>query len=661
MDIKNKINALRQEIQYHNELYYEVDAPRISDYDYDQLMQELMDLEEKYPEYSSPDSPSQRVGGRPLSSFQKVAFTSPKLSLANAFNAGDLESFDSRIAKSLKDYHYVLEYKFDGLTVVLNYENGVFVQGATRGDGEVGEDVTNNLRTIRNIPLRLKSNDTLQVRGEVLIFKEDFERLNEKRKEKGLALFANPRNAAAGSLRQLDSKVTAQRPLDIFVFNLEEIDDVEFASHHESLDYLKSIGFKVASYKTYDNIEDIIASCEKMEGERDSLPYDIDGLVVKIDSLSQREDLGSTTRNPRWAIAYKFPPEVKETKLLDISIQVGRTGNLTPVAELQEVSLAGTRVNRATLHNEDFIREKDIKIGDIVFVRKAGEIIPEIVKVNYDKRTGQEKDFHMPENCPVCGEMTHRAQGEVARKCNNMNCSAQVKRRISHFVSKGAMDIEGLGSAIVDKLWEKGFIKEISDIFLLYKRKDELIELGNFGEKSVENLLTSIEKAKDRDINRLIYGLGIPYIGEKGAKLLADRFDKVSDLTQVKREELISIPEIGGKMADEIVEFFAIPSNRDILHQLQEFGINMQKKSVKNSTLLKDLKFVITGTLPTLKREEAKSLIEENGGKVISTVSKKTNYLLAGENPGSKYDKATEIGIAIINEEQLLSMLAKKQ
>lgn len=659
MNMRERIEKLRQKIEHHDKLYYEQDAPEIQDYEYDLLINELLDLENKYPEYVTPDSPSQRVGGKALDSFGKVSFKRPKLSLGNGFNPEDLRSFDNRIRKVLSDYEYVVEYKFDGLTVVLNFEDGLFVQGATRGNGVTGEDVTQNLKTIRSIPLKLNGEDTLEVRGEVIMNRKDFQILNEKREKAQQALFANPRNAAAGSLRQLDPKIAASRPLDIYVFNVEEIEG-SFETHHQSLDYLSSQGFKVSPYFVYKDIEEVIEFCNNMNEKRYDLPFDIDGIVIKINNLEDREKLGATARNPRWAIAYKFPPEVKETKLLDISIQVGRTGNLTPVAELEEVQLAGTRVSRATLHNEDFIKEKDIKIGDMVLVRKAGEIIPEVLQVNFEKRTGEEIKFHMPETCPTCKEPTFRIEGEAARKCVNLSCPAQVIRRIAHFASKNAMNIEGLGSSLVAKLWEEGFVKDPSDLYLLYKKRQELTQLEKLGEKSVDNLLQSIEGSKKGSLHQLIFALGIPFVGEKGAKNLAEKFHDLDKLMSATKEELLSVQDIGEKMADEIIDFFKLESNLEFIDKLKSRGINMQeKKKEMGQDILKGAKFVVTGTLPSLKRDEVKELIEKNGGSVTGSVSKKTDYVLAGENPGSKYDKAVELGVKIITEEEFLKMIDK--
>ncbi|MFZ7133657.1 MAG: NAD-dependent DNA ligase LigA [Eubacteriales bacterium] len=660
MDIKKRIDELKERIEHHNKLYHELDSPQIADYEYDALLKELIDLEEANPELKTVDSPSLRVGGKPLDYFDKVLFNTPKLSLSNAFNSEDLRNFDQRISKVINQYEYVLEYKFDGLTVVLNYQEGVMVQGATRGDGETGENVTDNLKTVKTIPLKVASHDSFQVRGEVYINKKDFIGLNEKRNKNNQPLFANPRNAAAGSLRQLDSKIVATRPLDIFIFNLEEIEGKGFETHGDTLDYLASIGFKVSPYKIFKDMDGVIQYCEKLHKERYDLPYDIDGLVIKINNLSQRALLGNTAKNPKWAIAYKFPPEVKETRLFDISIQVGRTGNLTPVAILEPVLLAGTKVSRASLHNEDYIEERDIRIGDIVSVRKAGEVIPEIVGVNAAMRKGVEISFKMPLTCPVCGEAVYRFEGEAARKCINATCPAQIRRRMIHFVSKSAMNIEGLGASLVTKLYEEGFIKDPSEIYTLYNRRNDLIHLEKMGEKSVDNLLKAIEESKNRDLHRLINALGIPFVGEKSAKLLAQRFQSLDKFMEASKEELISIHEIGEIMAEEINEFFHVPSNLELISRLKKCCINMQKIQSKNiGDKLSKKKIVITGTLPTLKREEAKSIIEENGGKVVTSVSKNTDYILTGDNPGSKFDKAVELGLNIITEAQLLEIIGK--
>lgn len=660
MDIENKIKEIKEKLIYHNKLYYDLDSPEISDYDYDILMKELIELEEANPQFRTQDSPTQRIGGEALEYFDKISFNIPKLSLGKAFNKGELIDFDTRVSKSIKDYEYIVEYKFDGLTVVLNYTDGYFTQGATRGDGETGEDVTANLKTIKSIPLKLSSKDTLQVRGEVYISKNDFEILNNSRSEQEQSLFANPRNAAAGSLRQLDSKIAATRPLDIFIFNLEEIQGIRFSTHRESLDYLASIGFKVSPYKKFIGIDNVIKYCEEMNNNRFELPYDIDGLVIKINDLNQRDLLGSTAKNPRWAIAYKFPPIEKETKVVDIQIQVGRTGSLTPVALLEPVLLAGSTVSRASLHNEDYIYDRDIRIGDIVSIRKAGEIIPEVIEVNKALRSGDEVAFKMPSQCPACGESTYRFEGEAARKCINATCPAQIKRRIIHFVSKGAMNIEGLGSSLVAKLYDEGFIKDPSDIYELRNRREELMQLEKMGEKSVDNMLNAIEESKNRGFNRLINALGIPFVGDKSSKLLSEHFINMDNLINASLEELQSIHEIGQVMAEEINEFFNVPSNQILIEKLKSHCINMQlTEPKKTGTKLSGKKFVITGTLPSLKRDEAKNIIEENGGKVSSSISKKTDYILLGENPGSKYDKAVELGINIITEDDFIEIIGR--
>jgi DNA ligase (NAD+) len=654
-----RVEKLREMIEQHNYQYYVLDNPKIEDTDYDILMQELMTLEEKYPELLSEDSPSQRVGGTALQAFKKVEHSQPKLSLSNAFNEGDLRDFHRRVIRSIgQDVEYVMEYKFDGLTVVLRYENGRFVQGATRGDGFIGEDVTSNLRTIKSIPLRLKENTTMEVRGEVFISKGDFVTMNEKRQDDGKPLFANPRNAAAGSIRQLDPKLAASRPLDIFAFNLEYIEDREFSTHTESLEYMNKLGLKVSKIYIYNNIEDVIKSCNYWSDHRQELPFDIDGIVIKVNSLQQRELLGATSKSPRWAIAFKFPAQEKKTKLVDIEIQVGRTGALTPTAILEPVQLAGTTISRASLHNEDYIREKDICIGDMVVIRKAGEIIPEVVRVIKEERTGEEKEFKMPKNCPVCGEEIFRIEGEAATKCVNATCPAQIERGIIHFVSRNAMDIEGLGPAVVSQLLQEELIGDVADIY--YLEREQLFNLERMGEKSVENLLNAIEKSKTNGLARIIFALGIPLVGERGGKILAKNFKNIDELANAKEQELMTIDEIGQKMAENIVAFFQVHENQKLIKKLKNAGVAIEKdeeQSEKLDNSLEGVTFVLTGTLPTLSRKEAGSLIEDRGGKVSSSVSKKTNYVLAGEEAGSKLEKAEKLGITIIDEEQFLNMI----
>lgn len=654
---ETRIEALKKEIEAHNRAYYLDDAPLVSDYDYDQLLQELIRLETENPEWITPDSPTQRVGGSPAVGFDKVVYSRPKLSLSNAFEAGDLRDFDRRVRQTCANVNYVVEYKFDGLTVVLNYENGRFVQGATRGDGEVGENVTTNLKTIRTIPLRLSEPVTLEVRGEVFMGKADFEKLNQRRLAEAESPFANPRNAAAGSLRQLDPRLTASRPLDIFIFNLEAASGFEPKTHLETLDYLKRLGFKTSTVKTFSDIEAIIDYCSEMEVERRNLPFEIDGLVIKVDELSYREQLGNTSKSPRWAIAYKFAPDQAITTVDAITVQVGRTGALTPVAELRPVSLAGSVIARATLHNEDNVRNKDIRIGDQVVIQKAGDVIPEVDHVVFEKRSGNELVFQMPKRCPVCDEPTFRIEGEAVTKCLNMACPAQVFRKLVHFTSRDAMNIEGLGPGVLRLLMDDQLVSNPVDIYHLDQKRAQLITLEKLGEKSVDNLLAGIEASKTRELSRLIFGLGIPLVGARGAKILAEHYQKMENLIQAQVDDLKAIFEIGEKMATEIVDFFQTPTNIDIISGLAAAGLNMIQETHLASQTLAGKTFVLTGTLPTLDRREAKALIEANGGKVAGSVSKKTDFLLSGEKSGSKYEKAQSLGIAIIDEDAFLALV----
>ncbi len=654
---KTRIEALRKKIAAYNKAYYLDDGPLVSDYEYDQLMQELIALETENPEMITPDSPTQRVGGSPSEGFDKVIYSRPKLSLSNAFDAGDLRDFDRRVRQTCPEATYVVEYKFDGLTVVLNYENGLFVQGATRGDGEVGENVTTNLKTIRTIPLGLPEPVTLEVRGEVFMGKADFEKLNQRRLTDEESLFANPRNAAAGSLRQLDPRLTASRPLDIFVFNLEAVVGFEPKTHTETLGYLKKLGFKTSAVKSLSDIEAIIDYCSLMEVERRNLPFDIDGLVIKVDELSCRELLGNTSKSPRWAIAYKFAPDQAITTVTAITVQVGRTGALTPVAELAPVSLAGSVIARATLHNEDNIRTKDIRIGDHVVIQKAGDVIPEVDHVVFEKRSGNEVVFQMPKRCPVCDEPTFRIAGEAVTKCLNMACPAQVFRKLVHFTSRDAMNIEGLGPGVLRLLMDDKLVINPVDIYHLEQKREQLVTLEKLGEKSVDNLLAGIEASKTRDLSRLIFGLGIPLVGARGAKILAEHYHKMDNLILAQVDDLNGIFEIGEKMATEIVDFFQTPTNIEIIRGLEAAGLNMVQETRLESQTLAGKTFVLTGTLPTLDRREAKALIEANGGKVAGSVSKKTDFLLSGEKSGTKYEKAQSLGIAIIDEEAFLALV----
>lgn len=654
-----KINKLREKINHHNYQYYVLDAPEIDDYAYDLIMKELVYLETQFPELITSDSPSQRVGGVPLSAFGQVTHVVPMLSLDNSYDPGDLREFDKRIRKAIgESVEYVVELKIDGLSVALRYEDGRFVQGATRGDGYVGEDITQNLRTIKSIPLRLKEEEDLEVRGEVYISREKFAELNQKQEEKGETLFANPRNAAAGSLRQLDSKITAQRPLDIFVFNIQTIGDRGFHTHTEGLDYLKSLGFKTSIYEICQDIEGVIEQCEKWAQMRKELPFDIDGLVIKVNDLQLREHLGTRSKSPRWAIAYKFPAEQQRTIVQDIIIQVGRTGALTPTAILEPVRVAGSVIGRATLHNEDFIRQKDIRIGDHVWIQKAGDVIPEVVNVIFDERTGEEQEFIMPKNCPTCGHQTTRLEGEAVTRCMNSACPDQLRRGIIHFVSRNAMNIEGLGESIVALLMEHKLIHDVADLY--YLKKEDLIPLERMGEKSAQNLIDAIEKSKNNDLDRVVFGLGIKLVGERAAGLLADAFGSMDRLVQASYEEITAIPEIGDKMAESLVAFLKEDTNLNVIGKLRAAGVNMENQAANDEQVEKRFEgftFVLTGTLEKYTRNEAKEIIERLGGRVSGSVSKKTSYVLAGAEAGSKLDKAVELGVKVINEDEFQNMI----
>lgn len=663
-DIKKQIEKLREEIRRHDYQYYVLDQPVISDAEYDSLMKQLIELEEKYPEFKSPDSPTQRVGGEPLKEFETVEHSIPMLSLSNAFDEGELIDFDRRVRRALEGrleepVEYVVEFKIDGLSVALDYQEGRLIRGATRGDGHIGEDVTENLKTIRSIPLVLNKPYTMQVRGEVFIPKEAFKKLNEQRELEGEPTFANPRNAAAGSLRQLDPRITASRPLDIFIFNLQYIDGVQVDTHLESMDIMREAGLKVSPflYKT-DSMQKVIEVCREWSEKRHELPFDIDGLVIKVNNLRHREILGQTTRSPRWAIAYKLPAEQKQTVLKDIIVQVGRTGVLTPTAILEPVRVSGSLISRATLHNEDYILEKDIRIGDTVIIQKAGDIIPEVVRVEKDKRTGKEKKFVMPKYCPECGSDVVRLEGEVAARCIGNSCPAQIKRLIIHFVSRDAMDIRGLGPAIISQLIDNGLIKDAADLY--YLTYDQLINLDRMGDKSVNNLLSSIERSKQQDLDRLVFALGIRLVGSRAAQLIAQHFKSLDNIMKAKKEDFLQIHEIGGKIAESIVAFFKEEQNLELVDKLKKAGVNTELKASQESEQQLSLEgktFVLTGTLASYTRGEAKAEIERRGGRVTSSVSRKTDYVVAGENPGSKLEKARSLGIKIIDEEEFKNLL----
>lgn len=659
-DIKLQIDNLIDKINYHIDKYYNQDTPEISDFEYDMLMKELIKLEAENPEFKRVDSPSNRVGGMALDKFDQVTHKNPMLSLSNAYSAEDLRDFDRRVKEMTDgDVEYVVEFKIDGLSVGITYENGEFKSAATRGNGIIGEDISKNAMTIKSVPLKIDDKREIIVRGEVYISKENFEKVNEYQEEHDLQVFANPRNLAAGSLRQLDSKLTAKRPLDIFVFNLENINELDgIDTHSDSLEYLKKLGFSVSeNYKICKSIDEVIEFIEYWTENRGSLKFDIDGMVVKVNNIEQRNEMGFTAKSPRWAIAYKFPAERKKSKILDIEVEVGRTGTITPTAILEPVRLAGTSVSRATLHNEDFIREKDIKLFDHVIVQKAGDIIPQIVEVVKEDRTGDEKDFVMPSVCPECGEPTVRLEGEAAVKCINISCPAQIRRGMIHFVSREAMDIDGMGESIITLFLKEGLIKDVSDIY--YLKKEQIVPLERMGEKSADNLIKAIEKSKSNDLWRLINGLGIRFVGVKGAKILASNFSSLDEIMNADVERLQQLEEFGSIMSESVVKFFREEQNLAVIQKLKDAGVNTEAGEDKSEgipQLFEGMKIVLTGTLPTLKRNQAKEIIELRGGKATSSVSKSTTFVLAGEEAGSKLTKANDLGIKVIDEEMFLKL-----
>lgn len=653
-EIEKKIEELRKTLRYHSDRYYNDDAPEIEDYEYDMMMRELKELEEKYPEYDAPDSPTKKVGGVADNSFESVAHSVRMESLQDAFSKDELREFSNRVEDTVSNVNYVVEPKIDGLSVSLEYRDGVFLRGSTRGNGDVGEDVSGNLRVIHNIPLKLnKSIPYIEVRGEVYMPKKSFERVVDRQIINGEKPFKNPRNAAAGSLRQKDSSVAASRGLDIFVFNIQQIEGVRLSSHKESLDFIKELGFNtIPTYKKVDNIEDAIAEIDRIGEARGSLEYDIDGAVIKVDDFSQRDILGSTAKYPKWAIAFKYPPEEKQTKLLDIEIAVGRTGVLTPTAILESVHLAGTTVSRATLHNQDFINEKGIAIGDVVTVRKAGDIIPEVLCVNEHNSNSV---FKFPDVCPSCGEKVYRDEDEAAIRCINPECPAQLLRNLIHFCSRDAMDIEGLGPAIIETFVNEGMIAKTYDIYNLDFSK--ILSLEGFKETSANNIINSVNYSKNNDLSKLIFALGIRHIGAKAGKLLADYFKDIDLVMNASVDDILQIDGFGKIMAESVVEFFSSDSTKELIAKLKEAGVNMKSTNVVEDTRFSGMTFVLTGTLPTLKRAEASKIIESFGGKTSSSVSKKTTYVLAGEEACSKLDKANKLGVQVISEEEFKEMI----
>ncbi|HEL8888133.1 TPA: NAD-dependent DNA ligase LigA [Listeria monocytogenes] len=643
--------------------YYVIDNPTVEDAEYDQKMQELLKIEEAHPEWVTPESPSKRVGGEVLEGFKKVAHDTPMLSLANAFNQEDLADFDRRIRDKVgDDIAYMCELKIDGLAVSLQYENGKYKQGATRGDGTIGEDITANLRTIRSIPMKLQKDYSIEVRGEAFMPKRSFQKLNEIREEEGQMLFANPRNAAAGSLRQLDTKIAASRNLDIFLYAVADFGEMGVETHSAGLDMLETLGLKVNKERRLCNsLEEVYAYIEEWTEKRAGLAYDIDGIVLKLNNLEQQRQMGNTVKSPRWSIAYKFPAEEVPTKLLDIELNVGRTGVITPTAVLEPVRVVGTTVSRASLHNEDLITEKDIRIGDTVLIKKAGDIIPEVIKSITEKRSGSEEPFHMPKNCPACDSELVRLEEEVALRCINPKCPAQIKEGLIHFVSRNAMNIDGLGEKVIIQLFSQHLIKDVADLFFLSKEK--LLELERMGEKSVTNLLASIQASKQNSLEKLLFGLGIRHVGAKAAKSLAIHFDTMDNLKVADKETLTSINDIGEKMADSIVTYFANEEVHDLLEELKRAGVNMTYTGPKLEDMSEEeLVFagktvVLTGKLEKLTRNDAKALIESLGGNVSGSVSKKTDVVVAGSDAGSKLAKAEELAIPIWSEEDLIEYL----
>lgn len=661
-EAKNKIDELRKTLEYHNKKYYDDDNPEISDFEYDMLNNELKNLEKQFPDLIDENSNTQKVGGHVKEGFSEVVHEVPLQSLQDVFSIEELKEFDERVRKNIGDLelNYVVETKIDGLSVALEYVNGEFVRGATRGNGLIGEDVTENLKTIKNIPKKLKENVNIIVRGEVFIGTQDFEKMNEEREVLGESLFANARNAAAGSLRQLDSKITAKRPLDIFIFNVQRLDGNTFNSHNEQLNYMKKLGFNVNPVHDYcSNIDDAVEAVKKIGENRDKLSFGIDGAVIKVDELDLREKLGVTSKTPRWAIAYKYPPEQKQTILKDIICQVGRTGAITPMAILEPVRVAGSTISKTTLHNEDFVKEKDLKIGDTVIIQKAGDVIPEVVSVVKEKRTGKEKEFSMPTVCPVCGAPAIREEGEAVTRCTGIECSAKALRSIVHFSSKVGMDIDGLGYSIIEQLIDKGLIKGIADIYTL--KLEDIASLKKNGKKFAQNLIDAINESKHNDLSKLLTALGIRHVGARLAKSLAKKYRNIDVLINTNLEELSMQDDVGEKTALSIYEFFKQEQTIDLIDKLKSAGVNMESLEEESTdNRFEGMTFVLTGSLEQFTRDQASEIIEKMGGKTSSSVSKKTTYVLAGEDAGSKLTKAQNLGITVISENDFKEMISEK-
>jgi DNA ligase (NAD+) len=660
--IKKRVEKLREEIEYHNYRYYILDQPEISDAQYDRLMRELEKLEEQYPELRSPNSPTQRVGAPPLEAFEIVRHTIPMLSLANAFEEGEARDFDKRVKKFLgtsEEIEYVAEPKLDGLAVELVYEKGQFVVGSTRGDGINGENITQNLRTIKTIPLQLVRKEIpvperLEVRGEVIMQVRKFKELNRKREEAGEPLFANPRNAAAGSVRQLDSKVTASRPLEIYCYGIGEVVGRTFKTHWEILQTLSKWGLRINPHiRTCRNMDEVLQYYHEMSEERESLPYEIDGIVIKVNRLDLQARLGEIARSPRWALAFKFQPKQETTKILDIIVQVGRTGALTPVAVMEPVKVGGVEVSRATLHNQDEIDKKDVRIGDTVIIQRAGDVIPEVVQVVTSKRKGTEKKFKMPSKCPVCGAEV--VKEEAIHRCIGLDCPAQLKGRIKHFASKRAMDIEGLGTKLTDQLVDKGLVKDVADIY--YLKKEQLVELERMADKSAQNIIDAIEKSKTKPLSKFLYALGIRHVGETTAEDLTRHFPRLDDFFHLSEEDLMEVEGIGPEVAASVHQFFHDKKNKESIERLKKAGVKVIEPKLREKGKLAGKTFVFTGTLKAYGRDEARNLVESLGGMTVSSVSKKVDYVVVGEDPGSKLDKAKALGIKTLTEEEFEKMI----
>jgi len=665
-EAKNKIQELRDQLHYHNYRYYILDDPEISDAEYDRLFDELIELEEKYPQLVTPDSPTQRVGAEPLDEFKNVSHSFPMLSLSKAVSESELLDFHRRVLKISEAneelIRYTVEPKFDGLAVELIYENGIFMLGATRGDGRIGEDVTLNLKTIKSIPLRLRGTSTprvLEVRGEVVMNKKDFEKLNKEREKQGLPFFANPRNAAAGSVRQLNPRVTAGRPLTLFAYGIGRINGKTLTNQEETMTYLKTLGFRIdQNVELCETIGAVKAYYHKMLDLRDHLPYDTDGIVIKVDDFAAQQKLGTLSRNPRWAVAWKFPAQQANTKIRDIIVSVGRTGALTPVALLEPIRVGGVVIRRATLHNEDEVRKKDIRIGDTVWVQRAGDVIPEVVKVVEQERTGKEKTFVIPDTCPACGSRVERLSGEALHRCTGISCPAQLKEYLAHFVSRDGMDIEGLGRKFLDQMVDKGIIRDPADLYFL--KKNDFMRMDRMGDKLAENLLNAIDRSKHPDLTHFIYALGIRNVGYHLAGVLAKRFKSIDNLARQTVEDLMQVPEIGSIVAESISNFFKNPNNIRVIGKYAKGGVAFPVEKIeKKEAPLAGRTFVLTGALDSFTREEARKIIEDMGGRVTASVSRKTDWVVVGKDPGSKYDEARRLDIKTINENALKKLIGK--